>query len=94
VPKHGFSNAPFRTEYDVANVQRLQHLVDAGRLSAGDAVTPAVLSDLGLVQNQDCVKILGDGSISTSLDVSAHAFSASAREKIEAAGGTATALDD
>jgi large subunit ribosomal protein L15 len=93
VPKHGFSNAPFRTEYDVANVQRLQHLVDEGRLSAGDAVTPAVLADLGLVQNEDSVKVLGDGSISTSLDVSAHAFSASAREKIEAAGGTATALD-
>ena len=94
VPKHGFSNAPFRTEYDVANVQRLQRLVDEGRLSAGDSVTPAVLADLGLVQNEDCVKILGDGSISTPLDVSAHAFSASAQQKIEAAGGTATALDD
>jgi large subunit ribosomal protein L15 len=78
----------------VANVQRLQRLVDEGRLSAGDSVTPAVLADLGLVQNEDCVKILGDGSISTPLDVSAHAFSASAQQKIEAAGGTATALDD
>lgn len=94
VPKHGFSNAPFRTEYDVANVQRLQRLVDEGRLSAGDSVTPAVLADLGLVQDEDCVKILGDGSISTPLDVSAHAFSASAQQKIEAAGGTATALDN
>ncbi len=94
VPKHGFSNAPFRTEYEVANVRRLQRLVDEGRLSTDDHVTPEVLADLGAVRNADRVKILGDGTLSAALEVSAHAFSESAREKIEEAGGAATVVDE
>jgi len=94
VPKHGFSNAPFRTEYEVANVRRLQRLVDEGRLSTDDHVTPEVLADLGVVRNADRVKVLGDGTLSAALEVSAHAFSESAREKIEEAGGAATVVDE
>ena len=94
VPKHGFSNAPFRTEYEVANVRRLQRLVDEGRLSADDHVTPEVLADLGVVRNADRVKVLGDGALSAALEVSTHAFSDSAREKIEEAGGAATVVDE
>ena len=94
VPKHGFNNAPFRTDYHVANVRRLQRLTDEGRLDPDEAVTPEVLEDLGVVRSADRVKILGDGEIEEALDVSAHAFSTSAQEKIEDAGGSVTAIDE
>lgn len=88
LPKFGFKN-PFRVEYRPVNVGRLQQLVEEGRLTAGKEVNPQILHDLGLVGKHDLVKILGSGDLSTSLKVSAHAFSASARTKIEQAGGTA-----
>lgn len=94
VPKHGFNQAPFRTDYHIANVKRLQRLVDEGRLDAGEPVTPELLADLGVVRGADRVKILGDGTLSDALEVTAHAFSDSAREKIEEAGGSATVLDE
>jgi large subunit ribosomal protein L15 len=93
IPKFGFK-APFREEYSIANVKRLQRLVDEGRLDADEPVTPEALEDAGAVRSAENVKILGDGEIEAALDISAHAFSASAREKIEAAGGSATALDE
>lgn len=88
LPKFGFKN-PFRVEYRPVNVGRLQQLVEEGRLAVGKEVNPQILHDLGLVGKHDLVKILGSGDLSTSLKVSAHAFSASARTKIEQAGGTA-----
>lgn len=94
VPKHGFNNAPFRTDYHVANVRRLQRLVDEGRLDASEPVTPEVLAEHGAVRSADRVKILGDGQLETALEVTAHAFSESAREQIEAAGGSATVVDE
>lgn len=94
VPKHGFSNAPFRTEYEVANVRRLQELVDEGRLDADEPVTPELLADLGAVRRSDRVKILGDGTLDSALEVSAHAFSGSAQDKIEEAGGSVTVVDE
>lgn len=94
IPKHGFTNAPFRTEYSIANVKRLQRLVDEGRIDADESVTPDVLEAVGAVRSADRVKILGDGTLEASLEVSAHAFSASAREKIEEAGGSVTVLDE
>jgi large subunit ribosomal protein L15 len=74
------------------NVSWLQRLVEEGRIDPDAPVTPEVLVDAGASRKSDLVKILGDGEISTALDVHAHAFSASAQKKIEAAGGSATTL--
>lgn len=91
VPKFGFTN-PFRTEYRAVNVSRLERLVQEGRLDASEPVTPELLVDLGQAQKADQIKILGDGTIDAALEVRAHAFSASAKEKIESAGGSTTIL--
>jgi large subunit ribosomal protein L15 len=82
----GFTNR-FRTEYQVVNLDRLAALYPQG----GD-VTVEDLVKLGAVRSGELVKVLGDGEISVAIRVSAHRFSASAKEKIEAAGGTATTL--
>jgi large subunit ribosomal protein L15 len=92
IPKHGFNN-PLRTEYSVANVGRIQRLVDEGRLDPDEPLTPEALEAVGAVRDADRVKILGDGVLDAALEVSAHAFSDSAREKIEDAGGSATVLE-
>ena len=82
VPKRGFVNI-FRTEYAILNVQ------DRDRFPAGSVVTPATLAEAGLVRAASGgVKILGEGSLGKPLTVSAHRFSKSAVEKIQAAGGT------
>jgi large subunit ribosomal protein L15 len=93
VPKHGF-NSPFPTEYNVANVGRIQRLVDEGRIDADDPVTPDVLASVGAIRDAEQVKILGDGVLDDALEISAHAFSDSAKEQIEEAGGSVTLLDD
>jgi large subunit ribosomal protein L15 len=83
----GFRNR-FRTEYQVVNVGDLARL-----FPEGGAVTPAELVVVGAVRKGLPVKVLGDGDLGgVVLDVSAHAFSASAREKIAAAGGRSTEL--
>ena len=83
----GFSNAPFKTTYQVVNVGRLAELYPSG----GD-VTPENLAANGAVRRGELVKVLGTGELTVALRVSAHAVSASARQKIEAAGGTVTLL--
>ena len=83
----GFSNAPFKTTYQVVNTGRLAKLYPAG----GD-VTPESLADNGAVRRGELVKVLGTGDLEVALRVSAHAVSAAARQKIEAAGGTVTLL--
>ena len=91
IPKFGFKN-PFRKEYRVVNVSRLAELVETGRLDASTAITPTVLAEAGLAGKADRVKILGGGALGVALDVTAHAFSKSARQKIEEAGGKATVV--
>jgi large subunit ribosomal protein L15 len=87
VPKlKGFTN-PFRTEYQVVNLDKLAALFPDG----GD-VDPEVLVARGAVRKGQLVKILGTGEITAALAVRAHAFSGAARQKIAAAGGTATEL--
>lgn len=93
IPKHGFNN-PLRTEDCVANVGRIQALVDEGRIDPEEPLTPDVLEEVGAVRDAEQVKILGDGALTAALDVSAHAFSTSATEKIEDSGGTATVIGD
>ena len=88
VPKlKGFSNLAFKTTYQVVNVGRLAELYPQG----GD-VTPEDLVAKGAVRPGELVKVLGDGDTEVALRVTAHAFSASAREKLTAAGGTVTEL--
>ncbi|PXA79669.1 50S ribosomal protein L15 [Auritidibacter ignavus] len=86
LPKlRGFKN-PFRTEYQVVNLDKLaQHFPNGGE------VTVDSLVERGLVRKNQPVKILGTGEISVALNITADAFSKSAVEKINAAGGSTTA---
>ncbi len=80
----GFKN-PFRTEYQVVNLDRLASLYpEGGEVTVEDLVAK------GAVRDGHPVKVLGTGEIGVKVDVTADAFSASAKEKIEAAGGSAT----
>jgi len=83
----GFSNALFKTTYQVVNLDRLGELFPEG----GDVTVEALVAK-GAVRKNNPVKVLGTGDISVALNVSAHAFSASAKEKIAAAGGSTTEL--
>ncbi len=87
LPKlRGFTN-PFRVEYQVVNLDRLSALYpDGGEVTAAD------LAEKGAVRPGRPVKILGDGEAASALQVSVHKFSKSAREKIEAAGGSVTEI--
>jgi large subunit ribosomal protein L15 len=81
IPKlKGFKN-PFRVEYTVVNLETLE------RMEASE-VNPEVLRGVGLVHKKGLVKILGEGQLTRRLNVSAHAFSASAQAAIQAAGGS------
>ena len=82
----GFKNR-FRTEYQVVNLDMIaKHFPEGGSLGVEELVGK------GLVRDNNLVKVLGGGDISVALQVTAHAFSSSAKEKITAAGGTATEL--
>ncbi|MGO8958812.1 MAG: 50S ribosomal protein L15 [Streptosporangiaceae bacterium] len=83
----GFSNARFKTTYQVVNLDRLASLYPSG-----GEVNPENLAVKGAVRPGELVKVLGQGEVTAALQVSAHGFSASAREKITAAGGTVTEL--
>jgi large subunit ribosomal protein L15 len=88
VPKlKGFSNLAFKTTYQVVNIGRLAELYPQG-----GEVTPEDLVARGAVRAGELVKVLGTGDTGVALRVTAHAFSASAREKLTAAGGTVTEL--
>ena len=82
----GFKN-PFKVEFQVVNLDRLSELFPEG----GD-VTVDELVARGAVRKGHPVKVLGQGDLAVKIDVTAHAFSGSAKEKIEAAGGTTTVV--
>jgi large subunit ribosomal protein L15 len=85
IPKlKGFKN-PFRVEYTIVNLDALQDL-------EATEVNPEVLRRSGLVHKQGMVKVLGGGELTRRVNVSAHAFSASATSAIEAAGGSTTVM--
>jgi large subunit ribosomal protein L15 len=108
IPKlRGFRN-PFKIEYEVVNVGDIARLVELGELEGGEmpgakaskkgaapiTVNQEILRAAGLVRRLDRpMKVLGGGELSTALFVVADAFSASARTKIEAAGGTVSVLE-
>ncbi len=87
LPKlRGFKN-PFRVEYQVVNVGRLSEL-----FPEGGEVTPADLVAKGAVRDGELVKVLGNGDLAVAVTVTANAFSATAKAKIEKAGGSVTEL--
>lgn len=88
VPKFGFKNHN-RVEYKPINLDDLQRLADEKSLST---VTVDVLRENGLIGKKDLVKILGRGELKAALEVTAHAFSASAKSGIESAGGSTVTL--
>ena len=82
----GFKN-PFKVEFQVVNLDKISAL-----FPEGGAVTVEDLAAKGAVRKNELVKVLGQGEISVKVDVTAHAFSASAVSKIEAAGGSTTTV--
>jgi len=90
VPKFGFTS-PNRVEYNGVNIDTIEALVTSKKLKG--TIVKQDLMDNGLVQKNDLVKILGRGELIVKLDVTANAFSASAKAAIEKAGGTATIIE-
>jgi len=88
VPKVGFKN-PNRVAYVSVNLDALQGLVDQYNITA---INFDILKEHGLVSRNDLVKVLGRGELKAKLEVTAHAFSATAQKAIEAAGGTIVKL--
>src|SRR5277367_3071376 len=87
MPKRGFHN-PFGVSYSVVNLEELNVF------PAGETVTPDMLRAHGFIRRAtDRIKVLGDGELTTKLTIHAHAFSASAKEKITKAGGTFELVD-
>lgn len=83
LPKRGFRN-PFRREYEVVNLRDLEARFDRGAVID----LPALVAS-GLVRKGISVKVLGDGEVTKAFKVTAHAFSATAKARIAAAGGSA-----
>jgi large subunit ribosomal protein L15 len=87
IPKRGFNNAAFRSNFATVNVAQLNAFED------GATVNPAALLERGVLHAaRDGVKVLGDGELKKKLTVEAHRFSVSAREKITKAGGQCVEL--
>lgn len=82
----GFTNI-FREEFDVVNLDSLD-----SKFEANAVVTPDSLADQGMVKKASHVKVLARGELSKPLEISAHAFSAKAKEKIASAGGRVTEI--
>ncbi len=83
VPKFGFTNMN-RVEYCPVNLSTLQKLADKGI----SVITPDVLVENGVTHKKELVKVLAKGELTAKLEVRVHAFSAKAKEMIEAVGGT------
>ncbi len=84
IPKFGFKNRN-RVEYKGVNIDVLQALADERKMTSFD---PISMVEAGVASKNDLIKVLGRGELSSALEVKAHAFSASAKEAIEAKGGT------
>ena len=89
VPKRGFNNKRFSIDYTIINLDALE------KFQEGAVVTPELLSEMQLINFKHTVglKILGTGTLTKKLTVKAHKFSASAKEKIEKAGGNIEVIE-
>jgi len=93
LPKFGFKS-PFRVEYQVINLDAIEACVTNGRIPKGEAITPDLLWEVGLVNRSAYpVKVLGTGEITQAVTVQVHRVSKSAQEKIEKAGGKVIVLE-
>lgn len=90
IPKFGFKN-PFRVEYQAVNVQNVADFIEAGKLDS--TITVADIVSSGLADVNDRIKLLGTGEISEKISIEVHAVSKSAREKVEAAGGSVEIIE-
>ena len=87
LPKRGFSNALFKTEYAVINIS------DLNKFENGTVVTPALLKEKGIIKKQlKGIKVLGNGKLEKKLTIQAHKFSTSALEKIKESGSKAEVI--
>jgi large subunit ribosomal protein L15 len=86
LPKRGF-RSPFRVEYTIVNLAKLEATFEAGAV-----VDPEALTARGLVRRKQKVKVLGQGTLSKALTIKAHAFSESAKTAISNAGGSAEVI--
>ena len=87
IPKRGFTNARFKTEYAVIN------LSDLNKFDNNAEITPELLKEMGILKNQlDGVKVLGNGTLEKKVVVKAHKFSKKAKETIEKLGGKAEVI--
>ncbi len=93
LPKGGFKNL-FRTEYLAVNLGKIQAAVDAGRLTAGETVTPARLAEAGVLGTRRGVpvRLLAQGSLTAKLTIEVDGASQKAVEAVEAAGGSVTII--
>ncbi|MDP4704769.1 MAG: 50S ribosomal protein L15 [Polaribacter sp.] len=89
VPKFGFTNIN-RKEYQGINLEKLQALVDSGKIT--DTVNQDIIVSLGLASKNELIKILGTGELKAKLTITVHKFTATAKAAIEAAGGEAVTL--
>jgi large subunit ribosomal protein L15 len=89
VPKFGFTNIN-RKEYQAINLDKIQELIDDKKIT--DTLDFSTIVELGLAGNRELVKILGRGELKSKLTITAHKFSATAKQAIEAAGGEAVEL--
>ena len=87
LPKRGFSNYLFKTEYAVINIS------DLNKFDNGTVVTPALLKEKGIIKKQlKGIKVLGNGNLNKKLTIRAHRFSSSALKKIEESGSKAEVI--
>ena len=94
LPKRGFTNIN-RTNYTELNLGRIQKLIDSNKIDPKKIINYKTLLDLGLVSsNKNRIKILAKGEIKSKIDIEASAFSNSAKEIIEKAGGSIMILDN
>ncbi|NLH38823.1 MAG: 50S ribosomal protein L15 [Elusimicrobia bacterium] len=84
IPKKGFNNKVFAKKYEIVKISTLEKY-----FKDGDNVNPTLLKEKGITNRMDFIKILGDGDLKKKINVSAHSFSKSAKDKIEKNGGKA-----
>ena len=87
LPKVGFNNANFRTEYIVLNLSRLQQIHDKHKVTDIDS---PLLHKLGIVKKSSKIKVLGSGELKTKMNLNVHAVSDSAKTAVEKLGGNIT----
>lgn len=92
LPKRGFKN-PFRKDFNVVSLGRLQAAIDAGRVDVSKPVTAAVLREAGLFKRlKDGVRVLAGGALSAKVSLEVEGISQGARSAVEQAGGTVKVL--